>query len=253
MGAATAARLRDDGHRVIGVDQRDADVVADLASREGREAAIAGVGAASDGALDGLVTFAGLGPVPGRSGALLTSVNYFGSVELLAGLRPLLANGTDASAVAISSNSTTCQPGIPQDLVDACVAGDEARARELGEAGGSLVAYPASKTAICRFVRRNAPTDDWIGSGIRLNAIAPGLIDTPLVAEGMADPEMKPLLEGFPIPVGRPGKPQEIAILVDYLLSPLAGFFCGSVVLCDGGTEALLRPDDWPVSWELPG
>ena len=28
---------------------------------------------------------------------------------------------------------------------------------------------------------------------------------------------------------------------------------CGSVVLCDGGTEALLRPDDWPVTWELPG
>ena len=252
MGAATAARLRDDGHRVIGVDQRDADVVADLSTRDGREVAIAGVGDAAGGSLDGLVTFAGLGPVPGRSGALLTSVNYFGSVELLAGLRPVLAGGTNAAAVAIASNSTTCQPGIPQDLVDACVAGDEELARELGEATGSINAYPAAKTAICRFVRRNAPTDDWIGSGIRLNAIAPGLIDTPLVAEGMADPEMKPLLEGFPIPVGRPGEPDEIAVLVDYLLSPLAGFFCGSVVLCDGGTEALLRPDDWPATWELP-
>jgi NAD(P)-dependent dehydrogenase (short-subunit alcohol dehydrogenase family) len=253
MGAATAARLRDDGHRVIGVDLRDADVVADLSTREGRDAAVSGVGDASGGALDGLVTFAGLGPVPGRSGALLTSVNFFGSIELLVGLRPLLANGTDAAAVAISSNSTTCQPGIPQDLVDACVAGDEAQARELGDKYGSILAYPASKTAIARFVRRNAPSDDWIGSGIRLNAIAPGLIDTPLTAEGFADPDMKPLLEGFPIPVGRPGKAEEIAILVDYLLSPLAGFFCGSVLLCDGGTEALLRPDDWPVTWELPG
>ena len=252
MGAATAARLVADGHRVIGVDHRDADVVADLSSRDGRAAALEGVGDASGGALDGLVTFAGLGPVPGRSGALLTSVNYFGSVELLAGLRPLLANGTDAAAVAISSNSTTCQPGIPQDLVDACVAGDETLARELGEATGSINAYPATKIGIARFVRRNAPTDDWIGSGIRLNAIAPGLIDTPLVAEGMADPDMKPLLEGFPIPVGRPGTPDEIAILVDYLLSPLAGFFCGSLIFCDGGTDALLRPDDWPATWELP-
>ena len=38
MGAATAARLRDDGHRVIGVDQRDADVVADLVTADGRAA-----------------------------------------------------------------------------------------------------------------------------------------------------------------------------------------------------------------------
>jgi len=253
MGAATAARLVADGHRVIGVDQRDADVVADLSTSEGRDAAIAGVDDLAGGALDGLVTFAGLGPLPGRSGALLTSVNYFGTVTVLVGLRPMLANGSDAAAVAISSNSTTCQPGVPQDLVDACVAGDEERARALGEEGGSIVAYPASKTAIARFVRRNAPTDDWIGSGIRLNAIAPGLIDTPLVAEGMDDPDMKPLLEGFPIPVGRPGRPDEIAILVDYLLSPLAGFFCGSVLFCDGGTDALLRPDDWPATWELPG
>ena len=252
MGAATAARLRSDGHRVIGVDQRDADVVADLSGRDGRDAAIAGVRDASGGALDGLVTFAGLGPLPGRSGGLLTSVNYFGSVEILAGLRPLLTSGTDAAAVAISSNSTTCQPGIPAALVDACVAGDEVQARELGDQHGSILAYPASKTAIARFVRRNAPTDDWIGSGVRLNAIAPGLIDTPLTAEGKADPELGPLLDGFPIPVGRPGRPEEIAVLVDYLLSPLAGFFCGSIVFCDGGTDALLRPDDWPAGWELP-
>ena len=67
-----------------------------------------------------------------------------------------------------------------------------------------------------------------------------------------ADPELGPLLDGFPIPAGRPGRPEEIAVLVDYLLSPLAGFFCGSIVFCDGGTDALLRPDDWPASWELP-
>jgi NAD(P)-dependent dehydrogenase (short-subunit alcohol dehydrogenase family) len=252
MGAATTARLVGDGHHVIGVDQRDADVVADLSTRDGRDAAIAGVGDASSGTLDGLVTFAGLGPLPGRSGALLTSVNYFGTVELVTGLRPLLANGTDAAVVAISSNSTTCQPGVPAELISACVAGDEALARELGEQCGSILAYPATKTAIARFVRRNAPADDWIGSGIRLNAIAPGLIDTPLTAEGKADPELGPLLDGFPIPAGRPGRPDEIAVLVDYLLSPRAGFFCGSVVFCDGGTDALLRPDDWPVTWELP-
>ena len=211
MGAATTARLAANGHRVIGVDLRDADVLADLGTADGRAAAVSAVTDASDGALEGLVTFAGLGPLPGRSGALVASVNYFGTIALLEGLRPALARGDNPSAVAISSNSTTCQPGIPEALVGAYLENDEDAARELAEAGGSLLAYPSSKLAIARYVRRNATTPDWIGAGIRLNAIAPGLIDTPLVAEGMADAEMKPLLEQFPIPVGRPGTPNELA------------------------------------------
>lgn len=252
MGAATAARLGRDGHRVIGVDLRDADVIADLGTADGRASAIAAVTDAAGASLDGLVTFAGLGPLPGRSGALVASVNYFGTVELLTGLRPLLAAGTGGAAVAVSSNSTTCQPGISDALVGACLEGDEAGARDLAEAGGSILAYPASKLALARFVRRSATTADWIGGGVRLNAIAPGMIDTPLVAEGRADPELGPLLEQFPIPVGRPGRPEELAGLVAYLLSDDAAFFCGSVVLCDGGTEALLRPDDWPSIWDPP-
>jgi len=251
MGLATVTRLRDHGHRVIGVDQRDAEVIADLGSPEGRDSAVTGVGAASGGTLDGLVTFAGLGPLPHRSGALVGSVNYFGTVALLEGLRPLLQRGTDPSVVAVSSNSTTCQPGIPTDLIDAFLAGDEPRARELAEHHGAIATYPASKVAIARYVRRNAVSADWIGTGIRLNAIAPGMIDTPLVAEGRADPEMGPLLDQFPIPAGRPGRPEELAALVEFLLGPEAGFFCGSVIWCDGGTDALLRADDWPAIWQL--
>src|SRR5215211_4382482 len=91
MGAATVERLTADGHRVVGVDLRDAEVIADLATPEGRELAVEGVTEAVDGALDGLVTFAGLGGLPDRPGSLLASVNYFGTVDVLAGLRPLLA------------------------------------------------------------------------------------------------------------------------------------------------------------------
>lgn len=252
MGAATAARLRAAGHRVVGVDLRDADIVTDLGTPEGRTDAIGSVEAACGGVLDGLVTFAGLGPLPGRSGALLASVNYFGTVTLLEGLRPLLARGSGAAAVAVSSNSTTCQPGIPPDLVDALLAGDEPLARDLAEGHGSILAYPASKVAVARWVRRHAVAPEWIGAGVRLNAIAPGLVDTPLVAEGRADPEMAPLLEQFPIPVGRAGRADELAALVAFLLGPDAGFFCGSVIWCDGGTDALLRADDWPAPWQLP-
>ena len=59
--------------------------------------------------------------------------------------------------------------------------------------------------------------------------------------EGKNDPELGPLLEQFPIPVGRPGKREEIAALVAFLLGPDGRFFCGSLIFNDGGTDALLR------------
>jgi NAD(P)-dependent dehydrogenase (short-subunit alcohol dehydrogenase family) len=181
----------------------------------------------------------------------VASVNYFGTVTLLEGLRPALeaARGKAPAAVAISSNSSTVQPGLPTTLVDACLAGDELEARRLGDELGAPVAYPSAKLAVARWVRRNAPTDAWAGTGITLNAIAPGYIETPMTAEIRRDEKIGPLLDQFPIPVGRGGQPEEIAALVAFLLGPDARYFCGSVVLADGGSEAVLRPDHWPAAW----
>lgn len=251
LGAATVRLLSEQGHSVIGVDQHDATIIADLGTSDGREAAIEGIGATSNGSLDGLVTFAGLAGATGRPGSLLVAVNYFGTVTLLERLRPLLAKGTDPAAVAVSSNSTTCQPGWSSALVEACLRGDEDGARALADESDSLNAYPATKTAIARWVRRHAPSPDWAGSNIRLNAIAPGLMETPMVAEIRRDPVIGGAIDQFPIPVGRGGRPEEIAALVAFLLGPDARFFCGSVVFMDGGTDALLRPDDWPALWNL--
>ena len=250
MGAATAAQLRAAGHRVIGIDVRDADVVADLSSVDGRAAAVAEVRAGAGDRLDGVALFAGVGGATGRDPRLLVSLNYFGSVELFEGLRPLLAAAGSASAVAISSNSSTCQPGWSAELVDACLAGDEAVARSVAQDGDSATAYPATKAALARWVRRSAPGADWAGAGIRLNAVAPGLIETPFVDETRADPVLGQLIGGFPLPMGRGGRAEEIAELVVFLL--IGGtFFSGSFLVCDGGTEALLRPDDWPARWDV--
>lgn len=249
MGAATAARLVAGGWRVVGVDKDESDVVADLATPEGRRHAVEACTERCGGRLDAIVTCAGLAALPNRAGSLLTAVNYFGSVAVLEGLRPLLAQG--GAALAISSNSTTVQPAIPADLVEACLDGDEARAGAVADGRGALVAYPASKLALAHWVRRQATGPDWAGSGLRLNAVAPGMIDTPMVAGMRADPETAPMLDMLPIPLGRPGRPEEIAALVEFLIGPDAGFFCGSVVFCDGGSDALLRTRDWPAAWDI--
>jgi len=249
IGAACASRLRAAGYRIIGVDLHEAEVVADLGTAGGRRHAMAAITEISQGALFGLVTCAGLAGAPWRDGSLLASVNYFGTIELLSGLRPLLQRG--GSAVAISSNSTTVQPDIPADVVAACLDHDEDRARSLADAVGSLRTYPASKLAVARWVRRQATGPDWAGSGLRLNAIAPGMIETPMVSDMRADPDVGPLLDMLPIPVGRPGRPEEIAALVAFLIGPDGGYFCGSVLFCDGGSDALLRTADWPAPWDI--
>lgn len=241
IGLATRERLERDGHTVIGIDLHDVEVVADLSSPDGRAAMVEGMTSAGKGVLDGLVAAAG---IANGDPALLTSINYFGAIATLDGLRPLLARGANASAVVLSSNSTTAQPGIPDDLVDACLAGNEEDARLIAAKYDGITCYPATKLALARWVRRHAVTEDWIGRGIRLNAIAPGLVATPMTYEGI-DFVMS-LGEIFPIPVQRAGQPDEIAGLLAYLLSPEAAFFCGSVIFIDGGTDAALRPDDWP-------
>jgi NAD(P)-dependent dehydrogenase (short-subunit alcohol dehydrogenase family) len=186
---------------------------------------------------------AGLTDLPG---SLLVSVNHFGTVALLDGLRPLLARGDRPAAVAISSNSTTCQPGVPTDVVELCLAGDEAAARAAADRAGALATYPATKTAVARWVRRHAPTADWAGAGITLNAVAPGAVETPMLQATRDDVVIGPFLDDFPIPVGRKGTADELAALVEFLLGPDARFLCGSLIFADGGTDALLRPDSVP-------
>ncbi|HEV7761640.1 MAG TPA: SDR family oxidoreductase [Acidimicrobiales bacterium] len=243
IGTATRQRLEAAGHTVIGVDVRDAEVIADLSIEAGRQAMAEAVSQRCDGVLDGVVAGAGVSGAPGE---LVVAINYFGAVATLDLLRPLLARGTRPAAVAISSNSTTTQAGYPADVVQACLDGDEALALELAAADPSGVAiYPAAKLALARWVRRQAVAEDWIGAGIHLNAIAPGFVQTPMTA-GSED-FILGLGDIYPIPLGRAGQADEVAGLLTYLLGPDAGFFVGSFVTMDGGTDAALRPDHWPA------
>jgi len=241
IGAATRARLEEDGHQVIGVDLRGAEIIADLATSHGRAVAIAAALEMTGACIDGLVVCAGVGPEFEPRPAIV-SLNYFGAQELLAGLREALAAGDEAAAVAVSSNSAVL-PGNDTPLVAACLEGKEEEARQhAAELIGPQV-YGGAKLALARWVRRHAPTEDWAGLGIRLNAVAPGAVSTPLLQRGLDHPIFGDAIRNFPIPTGDFGTPAQIAEAITFLLSPAAAFCCGSVLFVDGGTDALFRSD----------
>ena len=239
IGRAVRDRMEADGDRVIGVARHDAEVLADLSTAEGRLTMVDAMREASDGVLDGVV--AGAGVMAGHEA--LVQLNYFGAIATLRGLRPLLAAGSSPSAIAISSSSASAQPGIPEKLAELCLAEEEAAAIELA-ASDPVGGYAAVKLAVSRWVRREATRPEWVGEGIRLNAVAAGLVWPPT-----RDDELYDIFKSggaFWIPMGRAATPAEVADLIAYLLSPAAAYFCGANVVMDGGTEAAFRADDWP-------
>jgi NAD(P)-dependent dehydrogenase (short-subunit alcohol dehydrogenase family) len=93
--------------------------------------------------------------------------------------------------------------------------------------------YNASKAAVHHLTKSLAA--EWATRGVRVNAVAPSYIETPLTAFGMKEhPEMlKTWIEMTPM--GRVGQPDEIASVVQFLASDAASFMTGSIVLADGG------------------
>jgi NAD(P)-dependent dehydrogenase (short-subunit alcohol dehydrogenase family) len=238
LGAATARRLRSEGRSVIGVDVvavDGVDIVADLGSQPGRDEAVAQVVARSDGALGGVVSCAALGP-ESPDPAAIVSVNWFGALHMLDALLPALAGAERPAAVAIASIGAIA--GADDALVDILLSGDEAAARTA--ATDSVSAYSSTKRALALAVRQRTPA--WGQQGVRLNAVAPGRMTTPMYERIMASP-IGPGVELLPTGIAHHGTADEIAGVVCFLLGPDAVFVHGQIVYVDGGAEALMRPD----------
>lgn len=246
IGAATSAMLQAAGHRIIGIDLREAEVTADLATREGRAYAVRAVLDASGGVLDSLVLCAGLGAdfTPADK---VVSVNYFGAVDLLDGLLPALAKGTNAgrhpAAVVVSSVASTQLAWEKNPLAQVLSAGNESAVAAVLDSFGARaghVAYAGSKNALTVAVRQRVAA--WAQAGVRINSVAPGAVTTPLLQRGLDDPRIGPMIRDFVAPIARRAEPAEIASLIAYLLSEQARYIHGAQMVIDGGIDAVARP-----------
>lgn len=199
----TAAALRAAGHEARGL-------AADLA-----DAAAISTLCAAAGAVDVLVCNAGVqgpaGPLLDAADAdwqLVMDINLRAAVRLCAGLLPGMAERGGGSVVLMAS-----------------IAGLRGN-RAIG-------LYGLSKAALAQLARNLAV--EWGPQGVRVNAVAPGLIRTPLAAGLLADAAfMARRLQATPL--RRVGEPEEVAGVVALLASRAGGFITGHTLVVDGGT-----------------
>jgi len=93
-------------------------------------------------------------------------------------------------------------------------------------------AYSPSKAALTMLAQTLAL--EWAPDGIRVNVVSPGMTHTPMTEKMYADPQIKKAREDI-IPLSRIGDPMDIANVIEFLVSPLAGYVTGQDVCVDGG------------------
>lgn len=230
IGEAIARAFAREGASVVITGRRQGEldrVVTAIANEGGRAFAV--VGSVTDeshvqetvrrtvqqfGRLDILVNNAGIGDfgkrlheVEDATWAEVLDVNLTGVFRMTRAVLPQMLTQGRGAIVNISSVASLV--GLP-----------------------TLPAYAASKGAIDAVTRALAV--DYAKEGIRCNVVNPGLIDTPMAAPLMRDPEqLNPILSHYPI--RRVGKPEEVANMVLYLASDESAWVTGGTFPIDGG------------------
>jgi NAD(P)-dependent dehydrogenase (short-subunit alcohol dehydrogenase family) len=214
--------------------------VLDVTDNDGVSALAARVAAL--GTLRATAHAAGISPTMADWRRILT-VDLVGTARLADVLRPL--TGPGSAMVCFASMAPLLSFTDPHSTADAAV--DDPLAQDLLEqlhdALGPAIedtglAYAWAKRGVQRLVRREAVRLGPLGA--RICSVSPGVIDTP---QGRQEAESHPFMDELvkKTPVGRPGRAEEVAAVVGFLLSDDASFVNGTDVLVDGGVCAALR------------
>jgi NAD(P)-dependent dehydrogenase (short-subunit alcohol dehydrogenase family) len=235
MGRAAALLFASEGARVVVADALDESghATVEAIADSGREAAFVHVDVTDENEVAEMVRFA---------------TTVFGGLDILynnAGIMPSDDGGTTETgvptwdrvmAVNLRGVWLGCKHGIPA-MVEAGGGSIVNVASMVALVGSATpqIAYTASKGGVLAMTREIAV--EWARRGIRCNVLCPGPIDTPLLAELLADPEWarRRLVH---IPMGRPGRAEELAKAALFLASDDSSYMTGSALVVDGGISA---------------
>ena len=209
----------------------------DLSSRESILALIAE--GQKYGPITMLVNAAGVSPSQASIEAIL-KVDLYGTAALLEEVGKVITPG--GVGVTISSQSGWRMPALTaaEDEALACTPAEELLNLEILKPENirdTLHAYQIAKR--CSEKRVMAESVKWGERGARLNAIAPGIIVTPLALDKFNGPRGEFYKNMFAkCPAGRPGTADEVANVAELLMSDRGAFITGSTVLIDGGATS---------------
>lgn len=237
IGLATAQRLYDEGASVVIAARKEArgQVIAKAMGAE--RTMFMPVDVADRAALDGL--FAATVLRFGRLDVLVNNagISHVGAVETLDRKR-----WQRVLDVNLTSVFDACQAALPWlrttkrdfGVAQTAIVNVASLTSIAGEPG--MAVYAAAKAAVANFTQSLA--GELIREGIRVNAVSPGAVDTPLAALSTTTPEILAAFQKA-IPAGRFGRPEEIAAAIAFLAADEAGFCVGTNLVVDGGVTAL--------------